>query len=63
MPEAPALHDQQFRQMREVAREIFTFALKNASIESAFGRHVSCDHGVLRVCEDLHDLDSYSRVL
>jgi len=49
--------------MRDVAREIFTFSLKNASIENAFARHVSCDHGVLRVCEDLHDLDSYSRVL
>jgi len=49
--------------MREVAREIFASALKNASIESAFARHVSCDHGVLRVCEDLYDLDSYSRVL
>ncbi len=49
--------------MRDVARGIFTSALKNASIESAFARHVSCDHGVLRVCEDLHDLDSYSRVL
>ena len=49
--------------MRYVAREIFTFSLKNASIENAFARHVSCDHGVLRVCEDLHDLDSYSRVL
>src|SRR5216684_5483755 len=63
MPEAPAPRDQQSRQMRDVARGIFTSALKNASIESAFARHVSCDHGVLRVCEDLHDLDSYSRVL
>jgi glycerate 2-kinase len=63
MPEAPVLRDQQFRQMRDVAGGIFTSALKNASIESAFARHVSCDHGVLRVCEDLHDLNSYSRVL
>ncbi len=63
MPEAPASREEQFRHMRDVAREIFTFSLKNASIENAFARHVSCDHGVLRVCEDLHDLDSYSRVL
>jgi len=63
MPEALASRDQQFRQMRDTAREIFTSALKNASIDNAFARHVSCDHGVLRVCEDLHDLDSYSRVL
>ena len=34
--------DQQFRHMREVAREIFTTALKNASIESAFARNVHC---------------------
>jgi hydroxypyruvate reductase len=63
MPEAPASREEQFRHMRDVAREIFTLSLKNASIENAFARHVSCDHGVLRVCEDLHDLDSYSRVL
>src|SRR6202040_2964834 len=31
--------------------------------DRAFQRHVDCDRGVLRVCEDLHDLDSYSRVL
>jgi glycerate 2-kinase len=51
-----------FRQMRDVARDIFIFALKNASIDSAFARHVSCERGVLRICGDLHDLDSYSRV-
>src|SRR5882724_11481132 len=63
MPDALASREHQFRQMREVARQIFTSALENASIESAFARHVSCDHGVFRVCEDLHDLDSYARVL
>ena len=62
MAEAPAPRDQQFRQMRNVAREIFNSAIKNASIESAFARHVSCERGVVRICEDLHDLDSYSRV-
>ncbi len=55
--------EQQFRQMREVAREIFSFAVRNASIEKAFARHVHCERGVLRVCEDLYDLDSYQRVL
>jgi len=54
---------QQFRQMRETAREIFASALKNASIESAFSRHLHCERGVLRICEDLYDLDSYNRVL
>jgi hypothetical protein len=37
--------------------------LAEASIDRAFQRHVDCDRGVLRVCEDLHDLDSYNRVL
>ncbi len=54
--------EQHFRQMREVAREIFKASLANASIESAFARHVHCERRVLRIGEDLHDLDSYNRV-
>jgi glycerate 2-kinase len=54
--------NQQFRRMREVAREIFASALKNASIESAFARNVHCERRVLRIGEDLHDLDLYQRV-
>jgi hydroxypyruvate reductase len=54
--------DQQFQRMRDVAREIFNAALKNASIESAFARNVHCERRVLRIGEDLHDLDSYNRV-
>src|SRR5580658_8634017 len=54
--------EQQFRRMRDVAREIFTSALKNASIESAFARNIHCERRVLRIGEDLHDLDSYNRV-
>ena len=53
---------QQFLRMREAARDIFVSALKNASIEKAFAQHVHCERGVLRICEDLHDLDAYSRV-
>jgi hydroxypyruvate reductase len=53
----------EFRQMRETAREIFRHALAEASIAQAFARHVHCERGVLRVCEDLYHLDSYSRVL
>ena len=53
---------QQFVQMRETAREIFAAALKNASIESAFARNVHCARRVLRIGEDLYDLDSYQRV-
>jgi glycerate 2-kinase len=55
--------EQQFRRMRDVAREIFTSALKNASIESAFARNVHCERRVLRIGDDLHDLDSYHRVV
>jgi glycerate 2-kinase len=54
--------DQRFARMRETAREIFTSALKNASIESAFARNVHCERRVLRIGEDLHDLDAYHRV-
>jgi len=62
MTAIPPERDKQFRQMRDAAREIFSSAVKNASIESGFARHVSCERGVLRICEDLYDLDSYSRV-
>ncbi len=49
--------------MRDTAREIFRQALAEASIDRAFARHVNCERGVLRVCEDLYDLQSYARVL
>jgi hydroxypyruvate reductase len=53
----------QFRHMREDARAIFRQALAEASIGKAFDRHVHCERGVLRVREDLYDLQSYSRIL
>jgi glycerate 2-kinase len=56
-------HEARFREMRETARGIFREALVNASISKAFVRHVNCDRGVLRVCEDLYDLHAYSHVL
>jgi glycerate 2-kinase len=49
-------------EMRVAARQIFDYALSEASIDRAFQHHVDCDHGVLRIGEDLHDLASYSRV-
>jgi glycerate 2-kinase len=54
--------DQHFSRMRDTARDIFTSALKNASIESAFARDVHCERRVLRIGDDLHNLDSYQRV-
>ncbi|HTC56930.1 MAG TPA: DUF4147 domain-containing protein [Candidatus Sulfotelmatobacter sp.] len=55
--------ESQFHETRATAREIFRHALAQASIANAFARHVHCERGVLRVCEDLYHLDSYSRVL
>jgi hydroxypyruvate reductase len=50
-------------EMRAVARDIFLRALAEAGIEPAFARNVQYERGVLRVCDDLYDLKSYSRVL
>ena len=50
-------------EMRVTARHLFEHALAESSIDRAFQRQVDCERGVLRVCEDLHDLNSYSRVL
>lgn len=49
-------------EMRVTARHLFERALVESSIGRAFERHVSCERGVLRVCEDLYDLNSYGRV-
>jgi len=54
--------ERQFHRMRDTAREIFTSALSNASIENAFARNVHCERRVLRIGDDLYDLDSYNRV-
>src|SRR5438270_2798497 len=49
--------------MRAIARQLFLRALGDANVGKAFQRHVSCERGVLRVCEDLYDTQSYSRKL
>ena len=49
--------------MRSAAREIFLEALSEAAIERAFDRHIHYQRGVLRVCDDLYDFNSHSRVL
>src|SRR5215471_13511565 len=51
-----------FREMRERALEIFRYARREASISKAFARHVHCERGILRMCEDLFDLHAYSKV-
>jgi glycerate 2-kinase len=62
MPAISPERDQQFRRMRDTAREIFTESLKNASIANAFARNVHCERRVLRIGDDLYDLDTYNRV-
>ena len=62
MPEISPERQRQFVSMRDTAREIFASALKNASIESAFARNLHCERRLLRIGEDLHDLDSYNRI-
>lgn len=49
--------------MQSAARAIFRAALAECSIEKAFARNLDYNHGVLRICEDLYDLKSYSRVM
>src|SRR5713226_5226006 len=48
--------------MKEIARHIFDHALRESSISQAFARHLHCERSVLRICDDLYDLNSYSRV-
>jgi glycerate 2-kinase len=49
-------------EMRAVARRLFEDALAECSISRAFERQVNCERGVLRICEDLYDLNSCGRV-
>src|SRR6266702_2603005 len=48
--------------MKQIALHIFDHALRESSISEAFARHVHCERGVLRMCEDLCDLNLYTRV-
>jgi len=52
-----------FREMREMAESIFRNALKDSSIAEAFDRHLDFGRGVLRIAEDLYNLDSFRRLL
>ncbi|HEY1264218.1 MAG TPA: DUF4147 domain-containing protein [Terriglobales bacterium] len=49
-------------EMRRRARGFFDQALVESSVERAFRRHLECERGVLRVREDLYDLQAFSRV-
>lgn len=63
MSSPTADRERQAVDMRVAARHLFEHALVAASIDRAFQRHVDCERGMLRVCEDLFDLNSYARVL
>lgn len=47
---------------RTLARNIFQRALAESSIDKAFEREIDCDHGILRVGDDLYTLNDYSRL-
>ena len=47
--------------MRQIARHIFDHALRESTVPQAFARHLHCERGVLRICDDLYDLNFYSR--
>src|SRR6202790_1413595 len=51
-----------FRSMRDAACKIFQHALAEASIGKGFARHDHCERGIVRFCDDLYDLHSYSRM-
>lgn len=55
--------ESRFTAMRQSAREIFRIAMEESSVAKGFSRHLDCQRGVLRICEDLYNLTSYSRVL
>ena len=48
--------------LRVLARELFLDTLTECSVSAALQRNVEYDHGVLRIGEDLYNLDAYSRV-
>src|ERR1700691_6574357 len=63
MSSAAANRERLAIEMRVTARHLFERALDESSIERAFERQVTCERGVLRICEDLYDLHSFNRVL
>jgi hydroxypyruvate reductase len=49
--------------MRALARQIFVSALAETSVSKSFEKHIEVNRRLLRVCEDLYDLNSFSRIL
>ncbi|MGH9670493.1 MAG: glycerate kinase type-2 family protein [Terriglobales bacterium] len=63
MSSDPQDGDKLFHEMREVAETIFRGALKESSIAEAFDHHLDFGRGVLRIGEDVYNVDSYRRML
>src|SRR5438876_12029363 len=59
---SPADRQRAAVEMRVTARQLFEHALAHATIGKAFQRNVDCGRGVLRICEDLYDLDSFRNI-
>lgn len=49
--------------MRGVARQIFLGALAECSVEKAFAKNVEYSRGILRIGEDLYQLDLYESIV
>ncbi len=59
----PHIKDKLREEMRLRAQDIFKAGLAEATVDRAFQRHISCERGILRICEDVYDLSSYRHVL
>src|SRR5437660_11817985 len=59
---SPADRQRAAVEIRVTARQLFEHALAEASIDKAFQRNVDCERGVLRICEDLYDLDAFRNI-
>ncbi len=55
--------EQRAHDVREAARAIFHHALAEATVARALERHITVEHGTLRVVDDLYDLNSYANIL
>jgi glycerate 2-kinase len=58
-----SLDEKMASQMRGIAQQIFRDTLAECSVEAAFQRHVVYERGILRVGEDLYNLNSLTRLV
>ena len=58
-----SINEKAVTQMRDVARQVFLDTLAQSSVQAAFERHITYERGILRVADDLYNLDSFTRLL